>query len=105
MSDAALIDPEEAFIASISSCHMLFFLFFCFKQKFIVSNYEDQAEGILGKDEKGREQMLSVTLYPVVQFEGDQIPSSETLHQLHELAHDNCFIANSVTTKIEVIIK
>jgi organic hydroperoxide reductase OsmC/OhrA len=105
MSDASLIDPEEAFIASLSSCHMLFFLSFCAKQKFVVSKYEDQAEGILGEDENGKKQMLSVTLQPVIQFEGDQTPSSETLHQLHELSHENCFIANSVKTKIEIIIK
>jgi organic hydroperoxide reductase OsmC/OhrA len=105
MSDAALIDPEEAFIASISSCHMLFFLSFCAKQKLIVSKYEDHAEGILGEDENGKQQMLSVTLYPLIQFEGDQKPASETLRHLHELSHENCFIANSVKTKIEVIIK
>jgi organic hydroperoxide reductase OsmC/OhrA len=102
MSDASLIDPEEAFIASISSCHMLFFLSFCAKQKFIVSKYEDHAEGILGEDENGKKQMVSVTLQPVVKFEGDKLPSSDILHQLHEQAHENCFIANSVKTKIEI---
>ena len=105
MSDASLIDPEEAFIASISSCHMLFFLSFCAKQKFVVSKYEDHAEGILGDGEDGKKQMLSVTLQPVIQFEGNHLPSSETLHHLHELSHENCFIANSVKTKIEIIIK
>jgi organic hydroperoxide reductase OsmC/OhrA len=105
MSDAALIDPEEAFIASIASCHMLFFLSFCAKQKLIVSNYEDHAEGILGEDENGKKQMLSVTLYPAVKFEEDKSPSEEILVHLHELAHENCFIANSVKTKIKVIIK
>jgi organic hydroperoxide reductase OsmC/OhrA len=104
MSDASLIDPEEAFIASIASCHMLFFLSFCAKQKFIISRYEDHAEGILGEDEKGKKQMLSVTLQPVIQFEGDHRPSPETIHQLHELAHENCFIANSVKTKIGISI-
>jgi organic hydroperoxide reductase OsmC/OhrA len=104
MSDAALIDPEEAFIASISSCHMLFFLSFCAKHKYIVSYYEDHAEGILGADEHGKKQMLSAALRPTVKFEGDELPSREILHQLHELAHENCFIANSVKTKIEIII-
>ena len=105
MSDASLIDPEEAFIASISSCHMLFFLSFCAKQKFIVTHYEDNAEGILGEGEDGKQQMISVMLYPVVQFEEGKSPSGETLHHLHELAHESCFIANSIKTKIEVIIK
>jgi organic hydroperoxide reductase OsmC/OhrA len=102
MSDASLIDPEEAFIASISSCHMLFFLSFCAKQKFIVTHYEDRAEGILGAGEDGRKQMLAVTLHPVVKFEGDKLPLKETLVHLHELAHENCFIANSIKTKIYI---
>jgi len=102
MSDASVIDPEEAFIASLSSCHMLFFLSFCARQKYIVARYHDNAEGMLGKGEDGKEQMLSVTLYPKVEFEGDQSPSGEVLAHLHELAHENCFIANSVKTKIKI---
>ncbi len=105
MSDETLIDPEEAFIASISSCHMLFFLFFCAQRKFIVAQYEDHAEGIMGDGEDGKKQMLSVTLHPIVNFEGDNLPSEETMAQLHELSHENCFIANSVKTKIEVVVK
>ena len=104
MSDPSLVDPEEAFIASIASCHMLFFLSFCAKQKFIVTHYEDQAEGLLDNGDDGKKQMLSVTLHPTVTFEGDK-PSGEILNHLHELAHENCFIANSVKTKIEVVLK
>lgn len=102
MSDPSFIDPEEAFIASISSCHMLFFLFYCAKQKYIVSCYEDKAEGILAKGEDGKEQMLNVTLHPIIKFEGDNSPSEEALSQLHELSHESCFIANSVKTKINI---
>jgi organic hydroperoxide reductase OsmC/OhrA len=102
MSDPALMDPEEAFVASLSSCHMLLFLSLCAKQKYIVARYEDHAEGILGEAENGKKQMLSVTLQPVVQFEGDRLPSEDILHRLHEQAHENCFIANSVKTKIEI---
>ena len=103
MSDPAWIDPEEAFIASLSSCHMLYFLFFCSRQKFIVSHYEDKAEGVLGEGPDGKQQMLSVILHPSTRFEGEHIPSEETLHRLHEQAHESCFIANSVKTKVEVL--
>jgi organic hydroperoxide reductase OsmC/OhrA len=103
LSDPAWIDPEEAFIASISSCHMLFFLSFCAKQKYIITHYEDKAEGILGDGEDGKKQMVSVTLRPTIKFEADRSPSAETLSWLHAQAHENCFIANSVKTKIEVL--
>ncbi len=102
MSDPAWIDPEEAFIASISSCHMLFFLSYCARQKFIVTRYEDKAEGIIGNGEDGKKQMLSVTLHPVIIFDGDPSPTEEALRRLHEQAHESCFIANSVKTKIEI---
>lgn len=102
MSDPSLVDPEEAFIASIASCHMLFFLSFCAKQRYIVVRYEDHAEGIMGVGDNGKKLVASVILQPVVQFEGDRFPTADTLHQLHELAHENCFIANSVKTKIVI---
>jgi len=102
MSDASLIDPEEAFIASLSSCHMLFFLSFCARQKFIITHYEDKAEGILAEGEDGKKQMVSVTLHPVVKFEEGKSPSEEILSHLHEQAHESCFIANSVKTKINI---
>ncbi|HLG41304.1 MAG TPA: OsmC family protein [Chitinophagaceae bacterium] len=102
MSDASFIDPEEAFIASISSCHMLFFLSFCAKQKYAVVSYEDEAEGIMGDGEDGKKQMLSVTLHPIIKFEDGKSPSAEILSRLHELSHENCFIANSVKTKINI---
>ena len=101
MSDASFIDPEEAFVASIASCHMLFFLSFCAKRKYIVTHYEDSAEGILDKADDGRMQMTNVTLHPVVKFEGES-PSEDTVLLLHEMAHNNCFIANSVKTKINI---
>jgi organic hydroperoxide reductase OsmC/OhrA len=104
LSDPSLVDPEEAFIASIASCHMLFFLSFCARQKYIIKDYEDRAEGILDSGDDGKKQITSVKLHPVVSFEGENLPSDETIRQLHELAHENCFIANSVKTKIEVVI-
>jgi len=102
MSDPSFVDPEEAFIASIASCHMLFFLSFCAKQKYVVTHYEDNAEGLLDKGDDGRMQMISVTLHPVIKFEGDNCPSEDAITLLHELAHNNCFIANSVKTEIKI---
>ena len=104
MSDPGFIDPEEAFVASIASCHMLFFLSFCAKRKYIVSHYEDNAEGILEKAGDGRMQMTTVTLHPVIRFEGDT-PPDDIIILLHELAHNNCFIANSVKTDIKIYHK
>jgi len=84
---------------------MLFFLWFCAKQKYHVISYVDKAEGTLGKGRDGKEQMLTVTLYPVVCFEGDTSPPDEVLTHLHEMAHESCFIANSVKTKIEISLQ
>ena len=103
MSDASLIDPEEAFLASLSSCHLLFFLSIAAKKKLIVEKYQDHVQGIMGKNEEGKMAMLTVTLNPVVSFSAENMPSQETIRQIHELAHDSCYIANSVKTKIEII--
>lgn len=101
MSDEKFIDPEEAFVASLSSCHMLFFLSIAAKKKFIISSYEDNAEGIVGKNEEGKLAMLSVTLNPIINFSGN-IPSREVIEAIHEEAHESCFIANSVKTVINI---
>ncbi|HEY4785729.1 MAG TPA: OsmC family protein [Bacteroidales bacterium] len=102
MSDASLVDPEESFIASLSSCHMLFFLSIAAKRKFVVESYEDNAEGIMGKNSEGKTAMLSVVLNPKIIFSGTNIPSVEEIEQIHELSHEECFIASSVKTKIEI---
>jgi len=94
------VDPEEAFIASLSSCHMLFFLQFAAKNKFIVDEYVDQAIGIMSKDEQGKVSMKKVTLRPYVNFSADKQPSKAQLEQLHHQAHEQCFIANSVKTEV-----
>ncbi len=103
MSDASLIDPEEAFLASLSSCHLLFFLSIAAKKKLIVEKYEDHVQGTMGKNSEGKISMLTITLNPLIAFSGNNIPSQETIRQIHELAHDSCYIANSVKTKIEII--
>jgi organic hydroperoxide reductase OsmC/OhrA len=100
-SDAAGVDPEEAFIASLSSCHMLFFLDFARRAGFTIDNYVDEAEGVLEKRADGKMAMTRVTLRPRVAWAGDP-PDETALADLHHRAHEACFIANSVTTEVKV---
>ncbi len=100
-SDEAGVDPEEAFLAALSSCHMLFFLDFARRAGFIIDSYVDQAEGVLGHSADGKMAMSSVTLRPRVAWAGDP-PDEAQLADLHHGAHEACFIANSVTTEITV---
>lgn len=100
MSDAAAVDPEEAFVASLSSCHMLWFLSIAAKRKFCVDRYFDAAVGVMGKDADGKVAMLTVTLKPAIQFSGDRVPTEEQIEQMHHEAHEECFIANSVKTEV-----
>ena len=98
-SDPAAVDPEEAFVASLSSCHMLTFLHLAAKAGFVVDRYEDTAEGILEKSPERRFRVSRVTLRPRVAW-GGPAPDPGTLADLHHRAHDECFIANSVRTEI-----
>lgn len=95
------VDPEQAFVASLSSCHMLWFLHLACNRKFKVKGYRDEAVGVLEKRADGKEAMTRVTLRPVVSFEG-AAPTPEQHAQLHEKAHERCFIANSVTSTVSV---
>ena len=95
------VDPEQAFVASLSSCHMLWFLHLASRAKFVVDGYVDEASGVLEKNAEGRMAMTRVTLRPVVAYSG-RAPSAEEHAQLHEGAHDKCYIANSVTTAVVV---
>lgn len=99
-SDEQAVDPEEAFVASLSSCHMLWFLSVAAKQGFQVDRYQDQALGVMGKNAEGRVAMTEVLLRPRVSFGGVRQPSNEQLHELHHQAHEACFIANSVKTEV-----
>lgn len=94
------IDPEETFVASLSSCHMLWFLSMVLKQGFVVDEYHDAAEGVMTKNPEGKLMMSLVTLHPAVQFSGERKPSNAELHELHHLAHEECFIANSVKSEV-----
>ena len=100
LSVAEAVDPEEAFVASLSSCHMLWFLSLAAKEKFRVDRYEDEAEGVMEKNAEGRMAMTRVTLRPRVQFSGDKLPSPADLERQHHQAHEECFIASSVRTDV-----
>jgi organic hydroperoxide reductase OsmC/OhrA len=101
-SNPALVDPEEAFIASISSCHMLTFLYVAAKQGFQIDRYEDESIGRLTKNEKGVPWVSLVTLNPEIVYSGDKLPTPEEVKHLHHLAHEQCFIANSIKTEVVV---
>ena len=104
-SVAANVDPEEAFVASLSSCHMLFFLSIAAKKRYVVDEYKDDAIGVMGKNERGKIAMTEVTLRPKTTFSGEKQPTREQLEKWHHLAHEQCFIANSVRTHIAVEIQ
>ena len=96
------VDPEEAFVASLSSCHMLFFVDFARRAGFIVDSYADEAEGVIEKRDDGKMWMSRVTLRPRVEFSGEKQPGDTDIAELHHKAHEACFIANSVTTEVTV---
>jgi organic hydroperoxide reductase OsmC/OhrA len=101
-SNAAAVDPEEALVASISSCHMLTFLYLASKQGFQVDRYEDEAVGIMTKNEKGIPWVSEARLNPKITYGGDKQPTQDEEAHLHHKAHELCFIANSVKTEITV---
>jgi organic hydroperoxide reductase OsmC/OhrA len=102
LSDPAGVDPEEAFVAALSSCHMLTFLHLARVAGFQVSSYDDAAVGEMTKNERGVPFFSSVTLNPRIVYGGDRRPSPEDLRRLHHDAHDQCFIAQSVKTLVTV---
>jgi organic hydroperoxide reductase OsmC/OhrA len=99
-SDPAGVDPEEMFVASLSSCHMLWFLSLAATRGFVVDSYLDNAEGVMEKNAAGKLAMTRVTLRPRVVFAGDRLPSKAESDALHHAAHEECFIANSVKTEV-----
>ena len=101
LSDPAGVDPEEAFVASLSSCHMLWVLFFAAKGGFVVESYRDAAEGHMEKTADGSMWMASVVLRPEIRFSG-AAPDAASLATMHDKAHHACFIANSVKTIVTV---
>ena len=104
-SNPAGVDPEEAYVASISSCHMLTYLFVASRQGFLVERYEDEAVGVTRKNERGAIWVSAVTLNPKIVHGGEKRPSADDEERLHHLANEQCFIANSVKTEIKVAVK
>jgi organic hydroperoxide reductase OsmC/OhrA len=96
------VDPEEAFIASVASCHMLWFLSIAAKKKFCIESYTDRATGVMQKNANGKLAITEITLNPFVQFIGEIVPNAETILDMHHKAHDECFIANSILTEIKI---
>ena len=100
LSVEAAVDPEEAFVVSLSSCHMLFFLSVAARRGFLVDSYRDEAVGVLAKDSSGKLAMTRVTLRPETHFAGDQRPAADELAAMHHESHEQCFIASSVKTDV-----
>lgn len=100
LSDPSAVDPEEAFVASLSSCHMLWFLSIAAKRRFCVERYADSAVGTMARNEAGKMAMTVVTLRPDVTFSGAMQPTRAQIDQMHHEAHEECFIANSVKTEV-----
>jgi organic hydroperoxide reductase OsmC/OhrA len=103
LSDPAAVDPEEAFVASLSSCHMLWFLAIAARRGYRVDRYRDLAEGVMGRNASGRRCITEVTLHPEVTWSGEPSPTPEAVEAMHEEAHHECFLANSVTATIRCI--
>lgn len=102
MSVEENIDPEEAYVAALSSCHMLWFLAIAARRKYVVDSYVDAAKGVMAENAEGKLTMTRVTLRPKVTFAADTTPAPDKVANMHHLAHENCFIANSVKTQVIV---
>jgi organic hydroperoxide reductase OsmC/OhrA len=100
MSDALAVDPEEAFVASLASCHMLWFLSIAAKRGFVVDHYVDSAVGVMAKNNVGKLAMTLITLKPDAKFSGDKLPSHDDIIAMHHKAHEECFIASSVNSEV-----
>lgn len=100
LSVAAAVDPEEAFVASLSSCHMLWFLSIAAQRGFVVESYRDEAVGVMGKDASDKLAMTRVTLRPETRFGSDPRPTADEVATMHHEAHEKCFIASSVKTDV-----
>jgi organic hydroperoxide reductase OsmC/OhrA len=101
-SRAEAVDPEEAFVAALSSCHLLWFLSIAAQRGYVVDAYEDDALGVMAKNAAGQWVITTVTLRPRIRFSGEKIPSAAELDALHHAAHQECFLANSVKTEVRV---
>ena len=103
MSDAGAIDPEEALVAALSSCHMLFFLSIAAQRGLVVDTYRDKAVGIMSRNADGKKAMTLITLHPAIAFGGERQPERAAIEAIHHEAHAQCYIANSI--KSDVVIE
>ena len=103
LSDPDAVDPEEALVAALSSCHMLFFLAYAAKGGFVVDSYRDEAVGVLGKDERGKVSITTVTLRPAAVFSGEIRPDAAAIDALHHRAPEACYIANSIRAEVTIV--
>lgn len=103
LSDSSAVDPEEAFVASLASCHMLWFLSLAAKRGYCVETYRDRALGVMDRGANGRLAITAVTLHPHTVFGSGTVPTPEVVAAMHVAAHGECFIANSVTTRLTTI--
>jgi organic hydroperoxide reductase OsmC/OhrA len=101
-SNPANVDPEEAYVAAISSCHMLSYLYLASRHGFQVDAYQDEAVGSMAKNEHGVPWVSEVTLHPRITYGGEKLPTAADVEKLHHLAHEQCFIANSIKTQVKV---
>ncbi len=101
--DKDMTNPEELLAASVASCHMLTFLAVASKSGYIVDTYSCKAEAFMGKNAEGRMSVTEINLHPVTFFSGEKNPTEEQLKSLHDKAHKNCFIAQSIHTKVNVL--
>lgn len=102
MSDPSAVDPEEALVAAVSSCHMLFFLAFAAKAGFVVDRYRDDAVGTMGRDDRGKMAITEVVLRPDIAFSGAD-PDPAALADLHHRAHEACYIGNSIRGEVRIV--
>jgi organic hydroperoxide reductase OsmC/OhrA len=105
LSRADAVDPEEALVAAVASCHMLFFLGFAAKAGFVVDKYEDAPVGVMTKNEQGKLFVSKITLSPAITFSGSKRPSAEELEALHHHSHEECYVANSVRAEVVVVAR
>tara|TARA_B110000037_G_scaffold71733_1_gene86493 strand:- start:565 stop:1014 length:450 start_codon:yes stop_codon:yes gene_type:complete len=100
LGDPTKVDPEQAFVASLASCHMLTFLAIASMQRKTVDAYQDKAIGRLAKNPQGKMVISTVDLYPIIKFAPGSEPTQAELQAMHDKAHQECFLANSVTCEI-----
>ena len=101
LSDPSAVDPEEALVAAVASCHMLFFLSYVAAAGFVVDRYEDDAIGEMGKNANGKTAIVKITLRPKIAWAGTP-PGAQQIDQLHHRSHEECYIANSITAQVTV---